>query len=247
MLNEPTLEKLRALRLIIMAEAWAEQSKNAKLSSLSFDERFGMLVDAEHLARENRRLGRLLKDAQLRIPNACVEDIDVSPGRGVDKAVVRQLSACTWLREHLNVLLNGPTGVGKSYVACALGQLACRRGHRVLYRRVPRLLDELALARAEGSYARLLAKLAKMEVLILDDLGLGALKEAQRHDLLEVVEDRYGRSSTVITSQLPISKWHEWVGDPTLADAILDRVVNNAFKLELKGHSRRKGKTTNEN
>jgi DNA replication protein DnaC len=247
MLNEPTLEKLRTMRLTIMADAWIEQNKNAKLSSLSFDERFGMLVDAEHLARDNRRLGRLLKDAQLRIPSACVEDIDVTPTRGIDKAMVRQLGACTWLAEHLNVLLSGPTGVGKSYVACALGQIACRRGHRVLYRRVPRLLDELALARAEGSYARLLGKLAKMEILILDDWGLGALKEAQRHDLLEVVEDRYARASTIITSQLPIPKWHEWVGDPTLADAILDRLVNNAYKLELKGHSRRKGKTANEN
>jgi DNA replication protein DnaC len=246
MLNEPTIEKLRALRLAIMADAWIEQSKNPKVSSLTFDERFGLLVDAEHLSRDNRRLNRLLKDAQLRINGACVEDIDVSPGRGIDKAMVRQLATCAWATEHQNVLLTGPTGVGKSYVACALGQAACRRGHRALYRRVPRLLDEVALARAEGTCARLLGRLAKAEILILDDWGLGTLREPQRHDLLEVIEDRYGRASTIVTSQLPIPKWHEWIGDPTLADAILDRLVNNAYKLDLKGHSRRKVKTTND-
>jgi DNA replication protein DnaC len=245
MLNEPTLEKLNALRLATMAAAWLEQNKNPKMASLSFDERFGMLVDAEHLARDNRRLDRLLKEAQMRLTNASVEDIEVSPTRGLDKSLVRQLGACGWIGDHLNVLLCGPTGVGKSYIACALGQSACRRGHRVLYRRVPRLLDELALARAEGSYARALAKLVKVEVLVLDDWGLGSLKEAQRHDLLEVLEDRYARLSTVVTSQLPIAKWHEWIGDPTLADAILDRLVNNAYKVELKGHSRRREKTTN--
>lgn len=243
MLQEPTLEKLYAMRLGSMAEAWQQQSKDTKAGSLAFDERFALLVDAEHMARDNRRLGRLLKDAQLRIPGACVEDIDVAAGRGIDKAMVRQLAGCGWVHEHLNVLLTGPTGVGKSYVASALGQSACRKGHRVIYRRVPRLLDELALARAEGSYARLLGKLAKADVMLLDDWGLGALKEAQRHDLLEVLEDRYARTSTIVTSQLPISKWHEWIGDPSLADAILDRLVNNAYKLDLKGNSRRREKT----
>lgn len=247
MLNEPTIEKLRALRLAAMAAAWIEQNKEPKVSSLTFDERFGLLVDAEYLARDNRRLRRLLKDAQLRIAGACIEDIETSAERGLDKAMVRQLASCAWVTEHLNVLLSGPTGVGKSYVACALGQVACRRGHRVLYRRVPRLLDEVALARAEGSCARLLARFAKADILVLDDWGLGTLREAQRHDLLEVIEDRYGRASTVITSQLPVPKWHEWIADPTLADAILDRLVNNAYKLDLKGHSRRKVKTKNDN
>jgi DNA replication protein DnaC len=247
MLNEPTIEKLRALRLGAMADAWIEQTKDPKMSSLSFDERFGMIVDAEHLSRDNRRLKRLLNDAQLRLGAACLEDVDVSPGRGIDKAMARQLGSCTWVTEHLNVLLAGPTGVGKTYVACALGQAACRRGHRVLYRRVSRILEEIALARAEGTYARLLSRFAKADVIVLDDWGLGTLREQQRHDLLEVIEDRYGRACTVITSQLPIPKWHEWIGDPTLADAILDRLLNNAYKLELKGNSRRKVKTTNEN
>jgi DNA replication protein DnaC len=241
-MNEPTIDKLYRLRLAAMAEAWTEQNKSAKVGDLGFDERFAMLVDAEYLARDNRRLTRLLKDAQLRLSNACVEDIDMSPARGLDKATIRQLGSCGWLAEHLNVLLSGPTGVGKSYIACAFGHAACRKGHRVLYRRVPRMLDELALSRADGTYVKLLAKLTRSELLILDDWGLGSLKEPQRHDLLEVLEDRYGRLSTIVTSQLPISKWHEWIGDPTLADAILDRLVNNAYKVDLRGHSRRKEK-----
>lgn len=247
MLQEPTVEKLYAMRLGTMAEAWKQQMQDPKISSLSFDERFTLLVDAEHLARDNRKLARLLRDAQLRLPNACVEDIDLSPTRGLDKAMVRQLASCSWVRDHLNILLSGPTGVGKSYVACAFGQSACRKALRVLYRRVPRLLDELALARADGSHAKLLGKLARVDVLLLDDWGLGTLKEPQRHDLLEVVEDRYGRSSSVVTSQLPISKWHEWIGDPSLADAILDRIVNNAYKIDLKGNSRRREKTDTTN
>jgi DNA replication protein DnaC len=242
-LKEPTIEKLYALRLPAMAEAWEHQTKDAQIGSLGFDERFALLVDAEHAARDNRRLTRLLKDAELRLPSACLEDVEATTNRGIEKATLRQLGTCSWIAEHQNVLLCGPTGVGKSYVACALGQMACRRGLKVLYRRMPRLLEELALARAAGTYARQLAKLAKAELLLLDDLGLGTLKEAQRHDLLEVLEDRYNRSSTVVTSQLPVAKWHEWLGDPTIADAILDRLVHNAYKLELKGNSRRKEKT----
>lgn len=243
MLHEPTIEKLYELRLAIMAEAWQQQQKDAKIGALSFDERFTLIVDAEHQARDNRRLTRLLKDAQLRIPEACVEDVAASPARGLEKAMLRQLASCRWVAEHLNVLVTGGTGVGKSFLACALGQSACRKALRVTYRRVPRLLDELALARAEGTHARLLGKLAKFDVLVLDDWGLGAPKDSQRHDLLEVIEDRYGRVSTVVTSQLPVGKWHEWIGDPTMADAILDRLVNNAYKIELKGHSRRRPET----
>jgi DNA replication protein DnaC len=244
LLNEPTVQKLHALRLGSMAEAWAQQQRDAKIGALSFDERFALLVDAEHLARDNRRLGRLLKDADLRIPNACVEDIDTANGRGVDRGMLRQLTAGGWISEHLNVLVTGATGVGKSYIASAIGQAACRQRLQVLYRRLPRLFDELALARADGSYAKVLARLAKADLLILDDLGLGSPTDAQRHHLLEVMEDRYGRRSTLVTSQLPVSKWHEWLGDPTLADAVLDRLVHNAYKLELRGNSRRKEKPT---
>lgn len=247
MLNEPTMEKLYEMRLSAMADAWAAQQQEPKLGALSFDERFALLVDAEHMARDNRRLARLLKDAELRIPSACIEDVKVSPTRGLDKAMVRQLGGCAWIGEHLNVLITGYTGVGKSYLASALGQAACRKGLRVSYRRMPRLFDELALARADGSYARVLARLAKAELLILDDLGLGTPKEQQRHDLLEVLEDRYGRASTIVTSQLEVKKWHEWIGDPTVADAILDRVVHNAYKVELAGPSGRKEQGTETN
>lgn len=243
MLNEPTLQKLHTLRLGALADAWQAQQRDAKVGALAFDERFAMLVDAEYLARENRRLTRLLRDADLRIPNACLEDVDTANGRGIDRPMVRQLATSTWVTEHLNVLITGPTGVGKSFLASAVGQAACRRGTRVLYRRVPRLFDEIALARADGSYAKLLARLAKADVLILDDLGLGSPNDAQRHDLLEVMEDRYGRLSTVVTSQLPIPKWHEWLGDPTVADAVLDRLVHNAYKVDLRGNSRRKEKS----
>jgi DNA replication protein DnaC len=243
-LNEPTLEKLHALRLGTMAETWIAQQRDTTAGALSFDERFAMIVDSEYLARDNRRLARLLKDAELRIPGACIEDVDTSAARGTDRGMLRQLATCGWIAEHLNVLITGATGVGKSYLASALGQAACRRGLRVLYRRVPRLFDEIALARSDGSYARLLARLAKADVLVLDDLGLGTPTEAHRHDLLEVLEDRYGRTSTVVTSQLLVPRWHEWIGDPTVADAILDRLVHNAYKLDLKGPSKRKEKTS---
>jgi len=242
MLNEPTREKLVALRLGVIAEAWAQQQRDPRVSELTFDERLGMLVDAEHDARHSRRLARLLKDAELRIATASLEDVDAGTARGIDKPMIRQLATCGWVGEHLNVLVTGPTGVGKSYLASAIGQAACRKGLRVLYRRVPRLFEDLGLAKAEGTYSRALARLSAADVLVLDDLGIGTVKEAQRNDLLEVLEDRYGRSSTVVTSQLPITKWHEWIGDPTAADAILDRVVHNSFKVELTGPSRRKEK-----
>ena len=227
-----------------MAQAWEEQERIPKVSDLSFDERFSMLVDAEHLARDNRRLGRLLRDANLRIREACIENVRALPERGLPQAKLRQLAHGSWISEHLNVLVTGATGVGKSYLGCALGQLACRRGYRVAYRRVPRFFEEVSLAKADGSYTKLMANLAKANVLILDDLGLGTLREAQRHDLLEVLEDRYGDHSTIVTSQLPVSKWHDWVNDPTLADAILDRLVHNAYKIELKGPSGRKEKAS---
>ena len=242
MLTEPTKERLLAMRLVAMAAAWLEQQKDPKISALSFDERFGLVVEAEHMARENRRLTRLLKDAQLRLPEACVEDVEVSSTRGLEKSQLSQLTSCSWVIEHINITVSGSTGVGKSYVGCALGQLACRRGFRVLYRRMPRLFEELSLAKADGSYARTLAKIARFDVLIIDDLGIGSLKEAQRHDLLEVLEDRYGRRSSIVTSQLPVAKWHEWIGDPTVADAIMDRLIHNSHKIALKGPSRRKEK-----
>lgn len=243
MLNQPTLEKLHGLRLSVMAGTWQDHAKDPTIGSLTFDERFALLVEAEHMARDNRRLSRLLKNAELRYPNACIEDVD--PSRGVDKAMLMQLASCGWIGEHLNVLITGATGTGKSYLGCALGQMACRRSLTVTYRRVPRLFEELGLARVDGSYARVLAKLAKADVLILDDLGVGTMKEPQRHDLLEVLEDRYGKLSTVVTSQMDHTRWHEWIADPTMADAILDRLVHNAYKLKLKGHSRRKETATN--
>lgn len=238
MINEQTVEKLYDKRLGAMALAWQEQMGDASTAKLSFDDRFGLLVEAEHLARDNRRLKRLLKAAELKIPDACMEGIKTSSKRGIDRKLAHELGSLSWVGKHLNVLVAGKTGVGKSYVGCALGQMACRRGVRTLYRRMPRLLDELSLAKAEGTYRRVLAKLAKHDVLIIDDLGLGSgLKEAQRQDLLEVLDDRYRSSSTVVTSQLPVKHWHEWIGDPTLADAILDRLVHNAHVIELHGTS----------
>jgi len=247
MLNEPTMTKLNTMRLLNMASAWTEQQQTTDLAKVGFDERFGLLVDAEFTARENRRLGRLLRAARLRISNACIEDVDTPARRGLDKAVLRQLATCTWVTEHRNVIVTGATGVGKTYVACALAQQCCRRGLRTLYRRLSRLLDELAMARADGTYPPLLARLARFDVLVLDDWGLPKLTDNGRHGVLEVLEDRYDLRSTIVTSQLPIKHWHEYIDDPSLADALLDRVVHNAYKLDLKGPSRRKEKTANNN
>jgi DNA replication protein DnaC len=240
MLNEPTIDKLKTLRLDAMAAAWTEQQKRGDLAKLGFDERFALLIDAEWLDRENKRLARCLKEAKLRLSQACVEDIEYTARRELDKAVIRQLSTCRWIAEHQNVVITGATGTGKTYIACALAQQACRKGHRSIYRRASRLSDELVLARADGTYARALARLARVDVLIIDDWGHAPLKDQERRDLVEVLDDRHGLRSTIMTSQLPITKWHDHIGDPTNADAICDRVLHNAHRIVLKGPSLRK-------
>lgn len=240
MLNEPTLEKLLALRLNALATAWTEQQRSPESSSLCFDERLALLVDAEWLDRQNKRLGRALREAKLRLPNACLEDVDYPARRQLDRARVRELTRCAWVEQHHNVVITGPTGVGKTYLACALAQQACRKGYRALYRRVPRLFDELTLARADGTYPRLLGRLARIDVLVLDDWGLAPLADTERRDLLEIIEDRHGHRSTVVTSQIPVAKWHDHLGDPTIADAICDRLLHNAHPVVLQGPSRRK-------
>lgn len=238
MLTAPTLEHLQALKLDAMAAAWTAQQQQADLTALAFDERFGLLVEAEWGARENRRLVRALHDAKLKLSQACIEAIDYPARRELDKAVIRQLATCRWVAEHHNVILVGATGVGKSFIGCALAHPACRKGYRAGYRRASRLYHELTLARADGTYLRLLGKLARLDVLLIDDWGLAP--DQERRDLLEILEDRYGTRSTIITSQLPPAQWHDYLADATLADAICDRLLHNAHRLVLKGPSRRK-------
>jgi DNA replication protein DnaC len=240
MLNAPTLEKLHALKLAALAAAWTEQQHQADMTALAFDERLGLLVEAEWLARENKRLARALQEAKLKLSHACLEAIDYPARRELDKAVIRQLATCRWVEEHHNVILVGATGVGKSFIACALAHQACRKGYRAAYRRASRLFHELTLARADGTYVRLLAKLARLDVLIVDDWGLAPVQDQERRDLLEILEDRYGTRSTIITSQLPPAHWHDYLGDATLADSICDRLLHNAHRIVLKGPSRRK-------
>jgi DNA replication protein DnaC len=240
LLTAPTMEKLHALKLGAMAAAWTEQQQQADTTALAFDERLGLLVEAEWLARENKRLARALQEAKLKLPHACLEAIDYPPRRELDKALIRQLATCRWVAEHQNALVIGATGTGKTFIACALAQQACRKGYRAYYRRASRLFHDFTLARADGSYVRLLGKLARLDVLVLDDWGLAPVQDQERRDLLEILEDRYGTRSTIITSQLPPAQWHDYLGEATLADAICDRLLHNAHRLVLKGPSRRK-------
>jgi DNA replication protein DnaC len=239
MLIHPTLELLQRLRLTGMYKALQEQLQMPEIDSLSFEERLGLLLEREMTERETRRLKTRLKQAKLR-ENAAVEDLDYRARRGLDKALMTRLASCQWIGEHLNVLITGPTGVGKTWIACALAQKSCREGFSARYLRLPRLLQQLGIARADGSYPKLLAEIARIDLLVLDDWGLTPLNDEQRRDLLEILDDRFNARSTLVTSQLPISHWHEYLADPTLADAILDRLVHSAYKLDLRGESMRK-------
>ena len=241
MLLHPTLEKLTTMRFSGMAAALEDQMKMGDLQDIGFEERLGLLLDHEQSVRDTRRLKTRLSKAKLR-QNASIEDIDFRHPRGLDKSLVLRLADCQWIKSHNNLIITGPTGVGKSFLACAFAQKACREGFNTLYLRLTKLFEDLSLAKGDGRYLKLLSSFAKADLLVLDDYGLAPLTQEQRHDFLEILEDRHELKSTMVTSQLPIEHWHEQIGDPTLADAILDRLVHSAHKIKLKGESMRKKK-----
>jgi len=236
---QQTIEKLHALRLPAMADALRDQTRQPEIGNLSFEERLALLVDLQHTAMLNAALAQRLKRAGMR-QTACVENLDLRTPRGLDRGTIAALGGGQWIRQHRNVLIIGPAGIGKSWIACALGNRAARDGHSVLYKRLSRLLDDLAVARLHGRQARALTTLARTRVLILDDWAMVKLTAEQRRDLMEVIDDRHGRASTIIATQVPLDRWHDMIGDPTYADAILDRLVHNAYRIDLKGDSMRR-------
>lgn len=237
-MRHQSIDKLRALRLTGMARALEEQVAQTDIGRLSFDERLAILIDREEVDRHNAALAQRLRLARLR-QAVCLEDIDYSTPRGLDRTLIRSLAAGRWLAEHNNVLVMGPTGAGKSFVACALGNQAAREGHSVRYQRLSRLLDELAMQRAEGRYGRMLTRLSRISLLVIDDWLMAKLTADQRRDLMEVIDDRHERGSTLLATQIPTDRWHDQIGDPTYADAILDRLLHNAYRIELRGASMR--------
>lgn len=241
MMTQATLNKLNEMKLFGMVKGFENQLSNSTSVALSFEERFGLLVDQEHTYRDNRRLKRLLTTAKLR-ESACVEDIDFSPGRGLDKSIIASLALGNWIHSGINLIATGPAGSGKTWLACALGNQACRMGISVAFHRLPLLLEDFSVSHGDGSFRKRLAQIAKVDLLILDDFGLGSINAIGRNDMLEVIESRSGAKSTLITSQLPVDRWHDFLsgGNPTVADAILDRLVSGSQRLELKGESMRK-------
>jgi DNA replication protein DnaC len=242
MLNQQTLDKMNAMKLAGMVDALRLQLGSAEHTRLSFDERLGLMIDAEWTAREQRKLNKRLRAAKLRYA-ASIEDVDFKHPRALDRQQVLSLGNCGFIEQRHNLLISGPTGIGKSYLACAFVERACRRGFGAAYLRLPRLLQQLAVARGDGSYARILDRLARLELLAIDDWLLAPLRDSERRDLVEVIEDRSERASTLIASQLAAKDWHASIGDPNLADSICDRLLHNAHRLELKGPSMRRTKT----
>lgn len=246
MMINTTLAQLRDLKLAGMVSAVEEQLATSATSALCFEERLAMLVDREVIHRGDKRRTALLKNAKLKYPQACIEDVDGRAGRGIERSTLMSLALSRWIEDGSAVLITGPTGSGKSWLACALAQYACRRGHSALYLRTPRLAEELRIQHGNGGFARWLAAVARTDVLLLDDWGLAALDGATRADLMEVIDDRAGVRATIITSQLPVEHWHAWIGDATVADAILDRVLSRSHRLALKGKSMRTQKLQRE-
>lgn len=238
MLTHPLCDQLKTLRCQGMLEAYQEQLNTPDIKRLSFDERFALLVEREYITRENRKLINRLRQAKLK-EDACIEDIDYSPERQLSKTVITRLAECSWISRKENILLTGPTGAGKTYLACAFANQACRQGYGARYIRLPKLFQAITIAKADGSYIKLMQYVAKLPLLVLDDWGIAPMNDANRRDLLEIIDDRYHQASTLITSQMPVQAWHDSIGDATLGDAILDRLIHNAHRIEVKGPSMR--------